>query len=672
MSDKAPSEPEQGNGVTGIRVAVACLVGLVGCTVVWLVSPYNNFILHLGYVSDSFLPIAGLFVLLVLVLGVNPLLRRIRPRWVLTRLQLVIVLGMVLVASVLPGQGLLRLLPYALGSTCVQVSGSQQLAEVYAAADLPPTLFPEPLGHGQAVPASDRLLGELLPGESIPWGVWLKPLLAWGVFLGFFGLMMVSMSMIVLPQWRHNERLSFPLIEVHNSLIDTPEPGRFFPALFRSRPFWIGAGVVFLLYVLYGLNQYFPERVPAIPLSWDLRQCFTEEPLNYLPSNIYRSRIYFLFVAIAFFMPTRIGFSIWFTTLAYGGYVMVGRAYVPPFHYGTISDHRSGAMLVLTVVILWLGRARWAQIGRSLVRVPASVGDRRDRKAALLFLAGISGMVAWFLWSGAQLRWALLFVVTGFMVCLVITRLVAETGIPFMRIYDCDPVIFMSMVPVAAVSPGSLFLAGVALVFFQIGSRVNGMTMATHSLALDEEEGNTGRQTRFALLLVVVLLIGLAVCGAAHVGYSYNYSVTLDGEQSPISPWGAGGFNRSNSLMLSHSRGQLPQPLYSRPAHIAFGVALAGGLQWACMAMPSWPLHPIGIIMVNTFYGNQAWAGIFLGWLLKVLLVRYGGSRLYRKAKPFFLGLIVGEVSAAVLWCIVPSILVALGKSYTAIHTQPL
>lgn len=654
------------------RTLSAIAIGFLGCAAVWIVSPYNNFILRLGYISDSFLPIGALFVLLLLVLAINPLLLRIRPSCALRRGQLAIVLGMMLVASVLPGQGLLRLLPYMLASTCSRVSAEKRLADVYEKVDLPSVMFPERLGYGAPVPASDRLLGELLPGESIPWLPWLAPLLAWGGLLLFFGLMMAGLSLIVLPQWRHNERLSFPLLEVHNALIEPPEGDSVLAAVFRCRSFWLGAGLVFVLYLLYGSNICFPENVPAIPLSWDLGRCFTEEPLRYLPSNIYRARIYFLFVAIAFFMPARIGFSIWFTTIAYGVYVLVGRAYLPPFHWSTISDQRSGAMLVLTGVILWLGRARWMQIGRALCPRPKGADGVRDRRAGLMFIAGMLGMLLWFVWAGAQLLWAAAFVLIGFMVCLLITRLVAETGIPFMRIYDCDPVMFMSMVPAASLAPASVFLSGVALVFFQIGSRVNGMTMMTHALALEEGEQTPRREVRRAWLLVSVLLVGLAVCGAAHLYFSYHHSVTLDGEQSPISPWGATGLNRTHNLLLSWQRGMLPQPLYNRTAHIAFGAVLAGVLQWACTALPNWPLHPLGILMVHTFYGNEAWAGIFLGWLAKVLLVRYGGSRLYRAAKPFFIGLIVGEVCAAAFWCIVPTVLVALGKSYTAIHTQPL
>ena len=46
-------------------------------------------------------------------------------------------------------------------------------------------------------------------------------------------------------------------------------------------------------------------------------------------------------------------------------------------------------------------------------------------------------------------------------------------------------------------------------------------------------------------------------------------------------------------------------------------------LRWA-----SWPLLPVGVV---TAFGNpigNAWFSIFVGWLAKVLIVRFGGARL--------------------------------------------
>ena len=38
------------------------------------------------------------------------------------------------------------------------------------------------------------------------------------------------------------------------------------------------------------------------------------------------------------------------------------------------------------------------------------------------------------------------------------------------------------------------------------------------------------------------------------------------------------------------------------------------------------------------------------GWLMKVLLLRYGGLRAFRVAVPFFIGLVVGDMLSEGLW----------------------
>jgi hypothetical protein len=39
-----------------------------------------------------------------------------------------------------------------------------------------------------------------------------------------------------------------------------------------------------------------------------------------------------------------------------------------------------------------------------------------------------------------------------------------------------------------------------------------------------------------------------------------------------------------------------------------------------------------------------------LGWLIKALLLRYGGLRSFRGAVPFFVGLVVGDMLSEGLW----------------------
>jgi len=68
----------------------------------------------------------------------------------------------------------------------------------------------------------------------------------------------------------------------------------------------------------------------------------------------------------------------------------------------------------------------------------------------------------------------------------------------------------------------------------------------------------------------------------------------------------------------------------------------------ACFAWFS--LHPIGFAVGSVWLMDQLWFSIFLAWLIKALVLRYGGPVVYRKVVPFFLGLILGTYTSAAFW----------------------
>jgi len=47
------------------------------------------------------------------------------------------------------------------------------------------------------------------------------------------------------------------------------------------------------------------------------------------------------------------------------------------------------------------------------------------------------------------------------------------------------------------------------------------------------------------------------------------------------------------------------------------------------------------------------WFSIAIAWLLKLLAMKYGGPSLFRRARPFFLGLIIGQFFIAGIWLII-------------------
>ena len=50
---------------------------------------------------------------------------------------------------------------------------------------------------------------------------------------------------------------------------------------------------------------------------------------------------------------------------------------------------------------------------------------------------------------------------------------------------------------------------------------------------------------------------------------------------------------------------------------------------------------------------DHLWFNMFLAWLFKVLVLKYGGVGLYRKTRPFFIGMILGYFTPGGVYLIV-------------------
>ena len=85
----------------------------------------------------------------------------------------------------------------------------------------------------------------------------------------------------------------------------------------------------------------------------------------------------------------------------------------------------------------------------------------------------------------------------------------------------------------------------------------------------------------------------------------------------------------------------------------AAGIVIVGALAWLRINFVWWPIHPLGFIMATSWSSLNLWFSLFLGWLCKLLTIRYSGLRGYVLLRPLFLGLVMGDVLGAVLWQIV-------------------
>ena len=66
-----------------------------------------------------------------------------------------------------------------------------------------------------------------------------------------------------------------------------------------------------------------------------------------------------------------------------------------------------------------------------------------------------------------------------------------------------------------------------------------------------------------------------------------------------------------------------------------------------------WPFHPAGYALSNAWGANVTWFPLFISWVIKSLILRYGGLKIDRKAAPLFMGLILGDFLTGCIWSII-------------------
>jgi hypothetical protein len=70
--------------------------------------------------------------------------------------------------------------------------------------------------------------------------------------------------------------------------------------------------------------------------------------------------------------------------------------------------------------------------------------------------------------------------------------------------------------------------------------------------------------------------------------------------------------------------------------HTFVGGGVMVVLMWARHHLLWWPLHPLGYPIGGVWLMDQLWFSIFLAWLIKMVVMKYGGPGLYRTSRPFF------------------------------------
>ncbi len=95
---------------------------------------------------------------------------------------------------------------------------------------------------------------------------------------------------------------------------------------------------------------------------------------------------------------------------------------------------------------------------------------------------------------------------------------------------------------------------------------------------------------------------------------------------------------------------------WEAPVFFAVGILFTVFLSYMRAMFYWWPFHPLGYALCVSWAVSVFWFSCLVAWIIKGLILRYGGMRLYVRARPWFFGMILGEFGAAVVWVLLSAL----------------
>ncbi len=624
----------------------ALLVGAFVAILLGVGAPYENLIISGSPLHFDYSTPAAVFLFFLFFVFVNPLLGALRRQWLFSRAELVTVYIMAAVACTIPTIGLVSvLIPHITAGTYYATPENGWEAQV-----LP--YVPDWLRVTDE--AAVKFFYEGLPsGSGVPWEAWYAPLAGWAVLIIAFFAAMTAMMVIVRQQWIEHERLTFPLVQVPIAMIgeEGEDDGGLIGNFFKNPVVWIGILLPIILYSQRALHNYYPSIPEGMPISesW------------YFWDGKFRLRLSLSYAVLGFgyLLSVKLGFSMWFlglltmfenALLHYFGWAGIDRVVGSSLGTPNLLYQGFGAFVMLTVSSLWIGRRHLWKVVRGFWLNSADVDDSREilsyRQAGGLLLLSAVVMTFWCVLSGMSWWLAPCFLLVAFLLMFGITRIVAEGGLAVTKPTMMANDVMVSALGSSALGPANIGALGMTSPW--VGQmRTTMMAAVIHGLKLAESYTIGNRRRLFwGIMLAAVLAVVSSVLTVLIIGYKYgalNLSAWFFGVGSATAPY---------SFIDYH----LANPQGASPSFYA--MTAIGGLVQLFLTLANarflwWPIHPIAFPISAYWTTHHLMPSIFLAWAIKSVVLHYGGVVLYRKTRPFFLGLILGHYVAGGLWIVI-------------------
>ncbi len=569
--------------------------------------------------------------------AINLLLRRRRPNWAfspgeLLALYLVIVTCMSITGGIWLWGGSL---PATIAYPTWAATPDNRWEEI---------LLPM-LPHGLIVTDRNALEGFVAGGSSAyrleVLRAWFAPALYWTVWITVTLWITLCLNVIVRRRWSGEEKLAFPMTILPMHLTDPT--GR----LFRDRLFWIGAGISVVIGTFNTLHNFLPA-VPAITTAVEIESILTNNP----PWDAIRGVALYWGpwpIGLSYLMPLDFAFSLIVFNLFWKAEYMFSRMMgwlISPWSGFPYGDQQNiGAYLALMGAVLWLDRRYLLQVVRRAAGLSSSLDDREEGfsyRLALLGLLGGAGFLWWFYHrNGMSGPIAAIFIFLHFAMIMAIVRMRAQIGPPAHWMYGTMPEFVLTQFP-GTRSVGMRGLAMIALMrSFMTEQEANPAPVQLEGLRIAERGAVQSKHLAWAMMLSIPLIMLSFFWATIHIGYHRGLGSGAPSDLVSIS---------SSAMAKLETWIHDPTgPNWSSTASIGIGAFISLVLMALKLRLTSFPLHPMAFPLAFSWAIDAMLPAITITWIIKSLLLRYGGLRAHQKALPFFLGLIVGEASIGLL-----------------------
>jgi len=641
----APDQGGQPSGITLRAVAVGTLISfLLGVAL-----PYTNMIIKGSLLDHNFNTPAAIFVFFVFIAVVNTGLGRLKRVWIFSASELATIYIMALLATSIPTIGFSEYLLPILAGVYYYASPENNWADL-----IHPCV---PLWLAPQDPDALRDFFEGLPqGQPVPWGVWAEPLFYWCLFIVAVYWASLCLMVILRRQWLEHEKLLYPLAQVPLEMLRDDERGSLIKPFFRNPVMWVGFSVPFLLGSYTALHYHFPF-IPALA-QFHNQGIFTTQLLLFRNTTAMMVMFNLGLVGFAYLLSKGIALGLWLffmmVTVEKGVLNMLGIQSDETLSRfanlaGPYLAHQAmGAMIALVLSGLWTARHHLRAVCRKALRNDPAVDDSGEmisyRTAVGGMVGGVLVMGVW-LWRSGLPWWTVpVFLFALVVVFVSLTRAVVEGGIAVIRT-PLTPADFV----VSGLGTSALGSAGVvALGFTYVWAaniRLFFMPCFANALRLAEEIKGSKRPLLWAVGLAVVAALAGSLWSVMTLSYEYG-GINLHEFWFVFEPQMAG--NYMATILANPSAASWSGWLFT-----AIGALIMGVLAYVRARFVWWPLHPLGFATSGFDIMDYVWFSIFVAWCIKAVVLKYGGPGLYRSTRPFFLGLIMGQIAVAGFWLVV-------------------